>query len=418
MTLIRSGAIIFLASMIGNISNYLFQFYMGRRLSLEDYGALNAVFSIMVIVSIPTVTIMLVVAKYVSTFRAKGENGRIASLYRNSLVKMLLLGMVFFTPFLLFNSQITRYLKLDNGWPVIVIGIGLFFSFIVTSNLGMLQGLQKFYYFGAGIGLLGFFKLFFGVVFVIFGFGLNGAVASVPVSFICVIVLTAIPLLPYIKEKESVERQTREILSYSIPVLAASIAFAILTNIDLILVKHIFPPETAGLYSSLSVLGKTILYLPSAFVLALFPIVSESHSLNQDTYRILGKGLVYTAFISIAGVLVFTFFPELILKIMFGNKFLTIAPLLKYYGLAMMFMALINILMNFNLARNRTGFLYSLGGGCLLLVLSIHLFHGSLLSVIMAVITLGFLLTGANFWMAYRDRGVSRFVNEVGAEVV
>ena len=416
MTLIKSGTILFIASLAGNACNYLFQFFMSRHLSVADYGAMNAVFSVMAIVGIPTGTIMLVVAKYIAVFKARAEEDRISSLYQNSLTKMAALGAVFFLPFIIFNNSLTGYLKIGNGWPVIITGIGLFSAFLVTVNLGALQGLQRFYYFGAGMGMGGFLKLIFGVALVLLGFGLNGAVSSVVLSGFLVFAITTIPLSAYFKNKGFQESNIRDILLYSVPVLISSLVFALLTNVDLIIVKHFFPPDDAGLYAAVSLLGKTALYMPSAFVLALFPMVSESHALNHDTFKMLDKGLVYTVAISLAGVLGFTFFPEPAIKILFGNKFVAAAPLLKFYGLAMMFMAIICILISFNLARHRTGFIYSLGVGCLLLIILINLFHGSLLMVISIILAITFCLAAINLWMVYQDRKAFYCIREIGME--
>lgn len=404
MSLIRSGTILFIASMVGNISNYLFQFFMSRHLTLEDYGAMNALFSMMVIIGLPTGTIMLVIARYISIFKTKGEEDKISALYQNSLAKMAAVGGVFFFPFLIFNNPITSYLKINTGWPVIIIGIEFFLAFVVTVNLGMLQGLQRFYYFGIGMGLGGFFKLLFGIVLILLGFGLNGAVAAVVFSALFVFALTTIPLSAYFKRRKAVESHTRDILLYSIPVLLSSIAFTIMTNIDLMIVKHFFPPKEAGLYAAISILGKTILYLPAALVLALFPMVSESHALNHDAFKILDKGVLYTVAISLIGVLGFLLFPELAIKILFGNRFVAAAPLLKFYGLAMMFMAIISILINFNLARHRTEFIYSLGAGCVVLITLINLFHDSLLTVIFIIMAISISLAVVNLMMVYKDR--------------
>lgn len=404
MSLIRSGTILFLASMAGNVSNYLFQFFMSRHLSIEDYGTMNAAFSMLIMVGIPTATIMMVLAKYISKFNAQGEENKISSLYRNSVLKMSGLGLLVFAAFLFFRNNISEYLKLNDSWPVIIIGFGLFWAFIITVNFGMLQGLKRFYLFGTGMGLIGILKLLSGVVLVLLGFGLNGAISTVVVSTFLVFAITSVPLRSYLKEKGRVEKNTGDILIYSIPVLLSTIAFAALTNIDLLIVKHMFSAEEAGLYAAVSILGKTLLYLPSALTQALFPLVSEAHTLNQDTFKLLDKGLLYTFAIALAGVAGFTVFPETAIMLLFGQKYASAAPLLKYYGLAMTFLSIVSIFISFNLARHRTGFVYSLIAACAALVILIHYFHGSLMNVILIIAAVSACLALFNFFLIYRDR--------------
>lgn len=416
MSLIKSGTILFAASMLGNVSNYLFQFFMSRRLTVEDYGAMNSMFSILGITGIPATTVMFVVAKYVSEFSVKGDKGSISVLYRNSLIKMAALGGVCFFPFLVFGASISGYLKINGVLPVVIVGAGVFSAFIVTVNLGALQGLKSFFYLGAGTGLLGAVKLVLGIVLIFAGFGFNGAVSAAAFSGFFVFAITAIPLSGYLKGNRGSTVNGGEILSYSIPVLLSSLAFAVLTNIDLILVKHIFSPEEAGMYSAVSVLGKTILYLPSAIVLALFPMVSEADAVNSDAFRILNRGLLYTAAISSFGVAGFILFPEFFLKVLFGSRFSNAAPLLKYYSLAMMAVSVTSILITFNLARRKTGFIYTLWAGSLALVVLINLFHGSLLSVVVAMTGVGVALAAFNLWLVYQDRKSGEA--EVGTEGV
>lgn len=404
MTLLKGGTILFFASMTGNLSNYIFQFFMSRQLSLEDYGAMNAVFSILAIIGIPATTVTFVVAKYISVFNTVGEIRKISSLYRASLMRMATFGLLCFSTFILFTGPITGYLKIYSGWPIIIIGGGIFFSFILTVNFGMLQGLKRFYCLGAGIGSTGVFKLVFGFIFILMGFGLNGAVGAVVFSALAVFIMTAIPLSRHFKRVEVTESHTRDIFFYSVPVLVSTVAITALTNMDLVFVKHIFSPDEAGLYAAVSVLGKTIFYLPSAFMLALFPMVTESHTLNNDTFKILDKGLLYTASISSAGVLAFALFPDLAMKTLFGESFVSVAPLLKFYGLAMMFMSITSILISFNLARGRTGFIYPLGVGCVALYILINVFHGSLATVIFMLMAVAVTLTAVNLWMVFQDR--------------
>lgn len=405
MDLLKSGAAVMAGSMAGNISNYLFQFLMSRNLSIEDYGAMNSVFSMLVIVAIPATAVMLVTAKYISSYRATGDSLRISSLYRNSLVKMSFAGALAFLPFAAFGGHISAYLKINSHVPVMLAGISVLFTFAFTVNLGMLQGLKRFYLLGAGLGLTGAVKLGAGALSLLLGLGLNGAIGAVTFTTFAVFVITAIPLLGHLKKNRAeVRKETREIVLYALPVLFSALAFTAITNIDMIIVRHLFTSEEAGLYAAASVLGKTVLFLPSAFVLALFPAVAESHTLNRDAFAILDKGLLFTALLSMAGVMAFAFFPELAIKTLFGARFIAAAPLLKLYGIAMAFMAVISVLISFNLARNRTGFIYSLVAASIALFGLIHMVHGGLQAVMLVVLGVHTALAAFNLFLVYRER--------------
>ncbi|HBG47754.1 MAG TPA: hypothetical protein DDW94_12320 [Deltaproteobacteria bacterium] len=404
MGLLKSGTVLFLASMAGNFCNYFFQFFMSRRLDLTDYGALNAVLSVTSILGIPTGTVMLVVARYASTFNARGEAESVARFYRNSLLFTTAAGAAVFAALAFFSAPVAAYLKLDSRVPIIIVGFGLVFSFAMTVNMGMLQGLQKFWHFGAGIWLGSASRLALGVIFVLAGLGLNGAVAAVALPGLFVIAMTAFPLAGLLRKSPGARKATIDIASYSVPVLVSSLAFTAMTNIDMITVKHWASPDEAGLYSAVSVLGKTILYLPSAFVLALFPIITDSHARGGDIYRVLDRGLLLTCVFSIAGVICFVLFPELAIRTLFGARFSEAAPLLKYYGLAMVSMAVVSVLMSFNLARGKTGFIYSLIAGSVILAALLNMFQGSLKSTVLVMTAVNLIVAAYNLASVMRER--------------
>ncbi len=403
MEIIKNGTILFVWAMVGNVSNYCFQFIMGRYLTLEDYGTMNALLSLSMTITLPTSAIMLVVAKYASMYRATGETGNIASLYTYSLKRIGIIGALVAIPLVVSSDYVREYLRIDDMTPIIILTFGIFWAFILTVNLGILQGTQRFYYLGSGIGLGGFLRLLFGGLVILLGFGLNGAISASVLPTIVVFVITTIPLMSYLRIK-SIEVKHERILRYSIPVFVATAVFAFLSNVDLIMVKHFFEPRDAGLYASVAVLGKTLLYLPSAFAIAMFPMVSESDILNSDSFKILDRALLCTGALCAGGLVAFTFFPEILITILFGERFVEAASFLKYYGLAMTCMAIISVLISFNLARHKTSFIYPLAMGGIILVVLVNLFHSSIKEVLMTVVGVFTGLTAVNLFQIYRQR--------------
>ncbi len=414
MEIVKNGTILFVCTMVGNVSNYCFQFLMGRTLSIEDFGAMNALLSVMMSVTLPTGAIMFVIAKYVSTYRARGEAAKIGSIYRKALGRIALLAAFISLLFMLSAGWLGNYLRIDDVQAVLILAVGIFGAFVLTVNLGILQGIQRFYYLGAGLGLGGVLRLVLGVLFVLAGLGLKGALLATVLPTLLIFGLTMAPVYPYAGLKGADGAHTR-ILNYSVPVFLSSAVFAFLSNIDLVMVRHFFDPVEAGLYSSVVVLGKTMLYLPSAFALAMFPMVSEQDALNGDSFRILDRALLCTLALCLAGLAVFVIAPGPLITTLFGARFSGAAHLLKYYGLAMTFMALVSILMSFNLARHRTTFIYSMAAGGVMLVVFINVFHSSIKEVLGVMMSVFFFIAAFNLLQVYRERQV--FYRLRGAEL-
>jgi O-antigen/teichoic acid export membrane protein len=201
-----------------------------------------------------------------------------------------------------------------------------------------------------------------------------------------------------------VEPVAREAIAYTIPVIGALACFYALANFDLIMIKHYFNPEEAGIYSGVAVLGRALLFLPAAVVLVLFPMVSASHTQNKDTFGILVKGLLLTGMLTGVGALLYVLVPDFLLSTLLGEKFAVASPLLRLYGFVMLPLALVNVLINFYLARSETRFVYILIVALCLQLGLISIYHGSLFQIIYIMIIVSYLVMIAIVAMLLAER--------------
>lgn len=378
--------------MAGNIFNYLFQFTMGRVLTTADFGAMNALMALLVISSVPGNVISLTTAKYVSHYRAINQLNKVNDLIRQIL--SLTIGIAFFFVIvgLLFDKLILRYLNIDNQVSYIILILSAGLMFIVPVFLGIMQGSQKFFSLGLATSGQALLKLGIGIGVSLFGFGLTGATSSLLLSALVILVILSFLNKDYVKnQKTNSKLFTKEILRYTLPTFIAIICYTIMTNIDIVFVKHYFPQHEAGLYATASIIGRTILYFPGAVVMALFPMISEAESLEADTKPLLIKSLVYTACICGIGALILGIEPRLLVKLMFGSKYLESAYLIKYISLVMVPLALINIMMTYSLAKKETKFIYGLIIGCLAEILLILRYHSSMIEILLVLFAVGLL---------------------------
>ena len=117
----------------------------------------------------------------------------------------------------------------------------------------------------------------------------------------------------------------------------------IINNSDIILVKHYFDNEQAGLYASLALIGRGVYFVSWMFVMLLLPKVIQLKKDGKNTLPILLK---YVGYIVILSTLIVTFtwlFPEFVVRLMFGEQYISISPLLWQYALATSIFAIANI---------------------------------------------------------------------------
>ncbi|MGD0566554.1 MAG: oligosaccharide flippase family protein [Candidatus Goldiibacteriota bacterium] len=387
-SLVRDSFILFSASSLVNLSNFVFHSFASRLLGPESYGVLVTLLAVIVIVAMPSLALQMTIVKKTSIFRAHGKFGSIEKLFRLTSVWFLVIGtacMLVFTAIGMNNSAIKEFFHIQDPALYYILGAISLIMLVLPVVRGILQGMQNFI--GLGISLVtdAVIRLAFLYVFVNwFSWGVRGAVSTTLAGGLTSYILGFF-LIAYIfrfKEDEGEVVTKTELFSYARPVFFSMLGFALLSYIDVFTVKHFFNSNDAGLYSATSMIGKAFLYFPSAIAMTLFPKVSESHELNRGTKALLYRSLGLTAAISIAGVVFCYFFPRVIIGIMFGEKFYAIEGIVRLFGAAIFPLVLFNVVINYALAVHRYAFIYIMFGGILLYAALLWFFHRDFYQVI------------------------------------
>ena len=160
----------------------------------------------------------------------------------------------------------------------------------------------------------------------------------------------------------------------------------------MILVKTYFTPEQTGIYAAAAVLGKTIMYLPGALVIALFPMVAENESLDRGSFSLLLQGLVITTFLSCFGGVILYFFASPLINLLFGSAYAEAGKILQYYSLAMIPLAIVTIVEYFLIAKRRFLFAYLMLAVVPIEIILVAYFHENLLQIVWIMTVCGWLL--------------------------
>ncbi len=188
-----------------------------------------------------------------------------------------------------------------------------------------------------------------------------------------------------------------------LPVLVANIAFAAMTQLDMVLVNRYFAPDLAGLYAAASVLGKAVLYLPGGLVMALYPLVAENHARDQGSAHLLMQSVVITAVLCGAVALGYWLLGEWLTGLFCGLDYAGAGELLRWYGFAILPMALVMVAEYFLIAKGRVLFAWLFLAMAPVQVLAIHLWHDQLWMVMAIMGVSGSVLVAIGYGMLWRD---------------
>jgi len=376
----KHGIVMMAATMAANFFNYLFQLSMGRLLSLEDYGILYSLLSLVYIINVVGGAIQTSVARYASKLKAHGQYGKIKYLWDFSTRSTLMLGVVMFLLVCLLSPFIAQFLNIGNIWYVVLLAFYLLFSFAMPANQGLLMGLQNFWAFGMSTASWALLKLLLGILLVFIGFGIYGGLLAPSVANITVFLVTLVFIRHVVKTKPK-KFDLKGVYSYSGLALLAVFSSTTMVYADIILAKHFLDPLAAGVFSTLAVLGKIVFFASSGIALAMFPKTSESFEKKQSHLPILLKALLYTLLISGFAILLFLLFPRLIAETMFGEKSAVITPYMFEYGLAMLLFSVVALLVNYFLSIHKTRVAYLISFALIVEILLLSTFHSSIADI-------------------------------------
>ena len=411
---LKHAGIMFIASIIAGACNYAYQLYMGRALGPEEYSVFGSLFAISYIMFVLTGTIQTSGARFISKFIGEGKTGNINYLLRGLLKRMFFLGIIIFIIFVFTSGWIASFLNIESTLPVIIVGSVFLFSLLLPVNLGALQGLQKFKWLGSNSVINFSSKLLFGVLLVSIGFGVNGALGAIIIASAIALIISFIPLKSFLSSnyKANPGFDFSELYRYSLPTMLAMFCLAVPANVDVILAKHFFTAHNAGLYTAASVLGKIVLFLPGAISTVMFPKVSKINANGGNTRKLLNKSLFYTSILSGLLAIGYWFFPSIVVGIPFGEIYLEAIPLVKFYGLAMLFFSLTVVLMRYALAVHNLKYVYGFTFFTILEIILLAVFHETMMEMIIILLSVNMLLFIFSYYYVVWYKPIKRVVNE------
>ena len=378
-----------------SFGNYLYHFLMGRMLGVALYGALESIISALYILSVPTLTMTLVIVKFVSSHKGKGEHELVQSLYSFAASKLLFYGAIVLGVLVIASPLIQSFLHLPSLSLAFLLPVSFFINLFYFLNKSILQGLSSFFKFSVLNFTEAIVKILFAVSLVYLGFRVEGAYGAIVLSIAVALFVSYFYLKGVVKiglNRKAKYVHTGDLLKFALPTFITSLALTSLFTIDVILARHFFPGVESGFYSALSILGKIVYFAVSPIVLVLFPMISEHHARGESYQRLLVLGIVFTFLISGFITLVYFLTPSFMVLTLFGDKYLAITNMLGIFAVFVALLSLAGLLANFYLSIHKTTPSYIVAAGAILQIIFIFIYHKTLSEIIWVSLIATFLL--------------------------
>lgn len=398
--LVTGSIYLFLGFLLGSFFGFLVNLFLARNLIPSDYGVYASLLSLFTLTSIPTQSIIQIIVRFATDFFAKDEKNRAANLYFKTLKFLFVLSLLIFFIFLIFASFIENFLHLNNFWYVILTGLSVSISYLAIINTAFLQSLLKFSFIGISNVLNGVVRLAVAIILVYLGFKVFGGLVAIFFAIFVPFLFQFIPLKSFLtqKHKENAKISIKEIGEYALPTAITTLSLMSLTSTDVILVKHFFSSDAAGLYGGLSFIGKVIFYFTGPIPLVMFPLLIKRHNLGQNFHNLFYLALILVIFPSVVITSIYFLFPQFVIKLFLnGGEYLKIFNNLGLFAIFVTLFSIINVFVNFFLSLKKTIiFIFVLAAAAAQVVL-IVLFHNSFREVIIDSLSVSFILLAVLF---------------------
>ncbi len=382
--------ILLLGSVFVSLANFGYNIGAARMLGPADFSHAAAAVTILMLVSAITLAFQLVCTKLLA--KEETTEGK-AAVYQRLRKRAWAIGIGLGVFMVLASSVLTTYLRLSSPWIIILLAVGLTIYVPLGVKRGGLQGTCRFRGLSWNMAAEAILKFVGAMVLIELGFGVLGAVAAISASV----------ALAYCLPDGASELRGPVVPAQPAPVGEARQAIVffvgqvIISNIDILMVKHFFRPEVAGLYAAIALVGRLLYFGAWSVVSAMFPVSAEAKDEGDGGGRpLLALPLLMVTAMSVVFVLFLAAFPEVVFRSLFGTHFPAaiggLNLLLSMNAAATGTYAIAVVLITYEMSRRiaNTGWLQLVVSG--LIAAGISWFHSTLPEVIIVQQVLRLLL--------------------------
>lgn len=378
----KNNLIFFIGAFIAGALNYVFHPILGRMMDAADYGEVQTLIALVAQVAVFQGMFGIVITNIVANGGDEQEKlsiipeiRKVALYSAAGLFVVLLISSMFFKNFLQF----------DSVWPFLGLAAMIPLSVAITVRNSFLQGEQRFGNVSVNAILQAGGKLLFAVIFVFAGWRAFGAIAGILLAqwlgfyYLYKKTRDRASFAPFYKTK--VTKKISKELIYGIVVLIVTSAATFLYCGDVVVVKHFFSPQEAGLYSGISVVARIIYFLASPIAVVLFASVAINKTQKENTILFL-KSLV-TVFLVGGGIAtIFSLVPSFITNLLVGQEYLAYTWLLPKLSLLVFITAVITLFSMYYLALRKYFVTFVAMGGVMITAILSYFRHDNLSEIV------------------------------------
>lgn len=351
---VSSTAVVTAGSLIGNIFAYFLQILLARILTIADFGTFTALLSVQVIIGALTTTVFTSLVKLVSRLSTRERANTLTRVFSELSMLLLAFGLLLLAGFYLLRFTLMGFLNIEDAHLLVYFGAFFALSFLTPVPRAYLQGLLRFGAFSVYTIITQFLRLAVPLGAAAMGLGLHGVFGGLAISLILDYAVGYLMLRRNLdfnySKAEGLRQHFKGMLFFAGIVFFMQVGVTLLSNIDVVLVKHFLDPTSTGIYAGLITAGKVLLFGAGMVGTVMYPMIAAAFERKEDVLRKFWTFLGIQIFAVGAGVLLFSLMPETIVNTMFGSRYSSAIFLLPKFSVFIGAFVLVNFMALFFLA--------------------------------------------------------------------
>jgi O-antigen/teichoic acid export membrane protein len=368
------------------VTNLVYNVATARLLGPTGFAHATAVYTMLMLMSAITLSFQVVCAKYVARSDSAQDRAAVfAGLHQRSWIAGIALGLLLY----LFRNALVRYLNLPDPMLISLLALGTAFYIPLGVRRGYIQGIKAFGPLALNFMLEGVVRLGGVFLLIALGMGVRGAVLASALAVFAAYFLAfpnpRLKLISFARISVSFREGLQAIVFFS--------GQTVINNFDIVLVKHFFPANLAGIYAAVALVGRLVNMCAWSVVNTMFPVSAGAGTDEKEASPVLFTSLLLVFGILCVLIVGLWLVPSFLWRVLFGAHFElgsygSLAQLLILYAVVTGIYSLSSVIITYEMSRKIANTSWVQLAFSFALALGIYSFHDTLRQVILVQLIL------------------------------
>jgi O-antigen/teichoic acid export membrane protein len=343
----KGSFIVMAATAVNSVLNYLYHLITVRNVTVSQYGTIQSLISLNYVFTIFTGAFSLAIISELGDKPRKKISSYTAHLaklaLRGSLIVLLILLVLY--------PLISDFLHLKSFSPFFIFSLQHGIIFLPVLYQSVLKARLKFWQSSLANILATAFKIITIIFLFQIGLKTNGALWGWVSHKLILLIASAFFVYQLFKPaKEKIKKLNFNFWKFSLISLITNFALTTIYTFDILLVKHWFTANQAGVYSATSTIGKIIFFIANSILIVAYPLFSKYKKSKPKLKKLIKLSAVSMLILIAVGLGVYYFGGELILNTLLTTDYANVAPYLFSFGVFISLTSIFNLIIRFFLA--------------------------------------------------------------------